>query len=241
MAEQPATTSGMLARVTAPVRYLRGRLFRRLLLIALPGVVAVLIVLGAATLISNQMTSQAREIRRAVLAREYAIRLENHLEDFITTADWMTAANGRYSAAVALAYRNRLAVDGTTLKDLDISSFPGSNGPAAETQKMTLLSHFDTLLQDLKGLDAAATSNPSAATALWANTLRARVTDFETELQAVANDWDVKGGTAIDQSVDFSNLSQWGILALTLGAILICALVAILLTTSIMRPVERLK
>src|SRR6476469_3668110 len=91
-----------------PASLVRSRLFRRLLVVALPGLLAVLFVGAAAVLTVNELSGQNRVLQQANILQTVADGIDTELDELISVLDAVTPSGVQYNSKVYEIHRQLL-------------------------------------------------------------------------------------------------------------------------------------
>ena len=236
MTPEPTSEPTILPAEGPPRGYVRSRLFVRLFSVALPGLLAVVVVSLAALVAFEQLGTQMPALDRSRKADAIAGQLVIYMDDMVTNLDQLTVPGNQYNAMLLDKNRTKIAASLAQFDNLDFA-FPGGT----DNHPTTLSSKIKLLLQDLEQLNDPNLIDPSSRYALWYNELRPRVGDAQDDLKKISQDWNDQTTTIINNARQTFTLGRGGIVGTTLFAILASVLVAIWLTRRTMQPIQRLK
>src|SRR5690242_11030375 len=125
----------------APARsYVRSRLFARLFLVALPSLIAVIVVGLVALFAFGQLGSQTSGLNQTLLADAAVDHLIIHIDDLVTSLDQLTLPNAQYNPTIFNKAQAKITQDLADLDQVDLtfSSNEQSKIAALKTSTRTL-------------------------------------------------------------------------------------------------------
>ncbi len=220
----------------SPASLVRSRLFRRLLIVALPGLLAALFVGAAAVLTVNELSQQNHVLQQSFILQNVAENVETALSDTVFLLDASTTPNGQYMASVYQGQRKSLTASQESLRTVNVSGLTSSEIQSRDQ----VVTDVSTILQSLDRLNTTATGNQIAGATAW-QTTRQSVANVGVEAQHLARAWQLRADQINQDTV---NLAFWGvnrIIIITVLAILLALVVTAFLTRRIMWPIQRLR
>ena len=124
-------------RATTPSRPVGG-LFRRLFTVALPGVIAIILISAVDLLAFNRLGTAADQAQQLSQASTDVTKLRNDLVELTVTLDALTQATARYNNTVYQLQRTSLLADHQAVAALDLTPLAGID-PAQQTQVLSSL------------------------------------------------------------------------------------------------------
>ncbi len=219
-----------------PASLVRSRLFRRLLIVALPGLVAALFVGAAAVLTFNELSGQNRVLQQSTVLQSVADGTDTGLRELLFVLDALTTPNGHYNPTVYVGHRKLLTDSQERLRTVDLTGVT-TNDVESRNRVVT---DVDTVLQSLDRLNTTATRDQAAGATMW-RAMRQNVENVRVEAQHLATAWQLRA-EQINQAT--ADLTFWGvnrIILITVLAILAALVVTAFLTRRIMWPIQRLR
>src|SRR5689334_11300731 len=121
MTPQPTSETPMLALDASARSYVRSRLFARLFLVALPGLIAVIVVGLVALFAFGQLGSQTSGLNKTLQADAAVNHLIIHIDDLVTSLDQLTLPNAQYNAAIFDKTQAKIIQDLADLDKVDLN------------------------------------------------------------------------------------------------------------------------
>src|SRR3954451_16224102 len=101
--------------------YMRSRLFARLFLVALPGLIAVIVVGLVALFAFGQLGSQTSGLNKTLQADAAVNHLIIHIDDLVTSLDQLTLPTAQYNPAIFAKTQAKITQDLADLDKVDLT------------------------------------------------------------------------------------------------------------------------
>src|SRR5215212_83381 len=189
-------------------RYMRSRLFARLFLVALPGLIGVIVVGLVALFAFGQLGSQTSGLSNTLHADATVDQLIIHMDDLTTSLDLLIGAGSQYNSVMLDQSLGKISRDLVELDQTDLN-FPGSQ----QSEVVSLKTSTRQLIGDLRQLNSA---SPAQRNPLWQNQLRPRLMSQQTALTNLTREWDDETNKRIDNAANIFQFGQAGIIAIAL-------------------------
>ncbi|HMA37775.1 MAG TPA: methyl-accepting chemotaxis protein, partial [Chloroflexia bacterium] len=217
-------------------QYLGRRLFYRLAVVALPSLIAVILVGAVGLWAFDTLGRQGGAVQAALQASTTANSLAGKLDNLVTNLDQLTIPGNQYNALIYTAGRNGVVSDTQALQALDLSF-----APETRTIQAQLVHDLQGNIADLDQLNSANSSNLNARYQIWTAGLRDRVLHSDTMGHTLATGWAAAAQGKVQTADVLFVWGRAGIFALILLAVGASMLSTTLFTRNIMRPIGRLR
>jgi methyl-accepting chemotaxis protein len=212
-------------------------MFRRLFTVALPGLIAIILISAADLAAFNLLDSAATQAQRISQASATVAKLKNDLVELTVTLDDMTAATTRYSSTLYLLKRANLLSDHQAVAALDLSQLAALD----QAQQEQVLISLRALLQDLQGLDQQAQDDQAAGARLWATQVRNSVLKTQVLTNTLADRLAQQAQQLRQDNTTFVLWSRPGLVGFALLTVLASVAMAAWRARSTAQPITRLQ